>query len=449
MLSDISEITGKKYRNIVLHDVLNRETPFWRDSDVFDLQNAWTARRETYYEYEMEAERLEYYDPGRFFVMGTSFSLGLKHDISALYPYEKVERIVTNQNITYTVDNMRSYLDGCDVVVLEIVEHDLYRQSNIAPLDVLLETLETYTPQSIADQYVPLWDVASHDDRLQASSQGIYFDVPGRPMWTKKSCKVTLANQEIPITGLEIGIRFVDRIFHDGIVFDVYCNGWRIYSRRYTEAWEGVIEIPPEEIKAKEDNIYEIELYTDGSFIPKDLGINNDGRELSMSLSYIKSRRTITAENDNEVDHSIQQPYSSSEPILFTEDAPGTAYFASGISGIETDFAWSLGKAGRLALALDENDIGIDLDAEFNFKMIYNAPQRLIVRSGDEELFNEVITSPDEPVRFRIPAACTESGTLTLDLEYPDAVSPESLGRSTDARVLAFAFQRICFKSVE
>ena len=133
--------------------------------------------------------------------------------------------------------------------------------------------------------------------------------------------------------------------------------------------------------------------------------------------------------------------YQLGENIEFTEDSDGTRYFTKGISHIETNTAWSLETSGQLMLHV--GDVTEDMVGEFQFKSMYAPPQQLIVSSGGQVLYDQVLTTADEPVTFSIPASCVENGTLVLDLEYPGAVSPESRGESADSRELAFRFLSI------
>ena len=135
--------------------------------------------------------------------------------------------------------------------------------------------------------------------------------------------------------------------------------------------------------------------------------------------------------------------YHFGDRIFFTNERDGTRYFRSGISGIETDFAWSLGKSGQIVLDLEKPNE--DLTGNFQFKLIYAAPQRLIISSDGQTLYNQEIISTEQSIEFEVPAECVKNGRLVLDLEYPDAVSPESLGKGSDTRQLAFGFSSIRF----
>ena len=114
----------------------------------------------------------------------------------------------------------------------------------------------------------------------------------------------------------------------------------------------------------------------------------------------------------------------------------GTKYTRT---GIETYIPY-IYKAGQ-EIVFREDDDG---RRYFNQICEVNAPQRLIIRCKGQTLYDEEVSSSEEPVTFKIPPDCIEDGMLILTLEYPDAVSPRSLGQSDDGRILAFAFSLIC-----
>lgn len=110
----------------------------------------------------------------------------------------------------------------------------------------------------------------------------------------------------------------------------------------------------------------------------------------------------------------------------------------------EGDFAWSNGKSNRFFIKFKDNPAH-NLLATFNFKMVHNAPQRLVVKCKDMVLFDETIVQPGE-IEFGIPRDLIDNKGIDLTFEYPSAVSPASLGNSKDKRILAFAFTSMKFE---
>lgn len=173
--------------------------------------------------------------------------------------------------------------------------------------------------------------------------------------------------------------------------------------------------------------------------LPNATSAGGDTRLMSLAFHSMK----ITERQENDTDSKvISHSYTLGNKITFTNDTNGCNYFLYGISHIEGDFAWSLGHSGKIMIPIAE-DTG-DLACEWDFKTIYCKPQRFIVRCGDLTLYDTEL-SAEKHIQFSIPGSCVIDGWLTLDLEYPNAVSPWARGESEDARELAFAFEKIRF----
>lgn len=166
----------------------------------------------------------------------------------------------------------------------------------------------------------------------------------------------------------------------------------------------------------------------------------DDTRILGLAFESMVIGEKQVTDKESEI---LSRNYSIGDKIVFTEESNGTRYFSSGVSYIETDSAWSSGKAGQIILAM--GDFSGALMGEFELKDIYAGPQKLIVRSNGQILYDAEITSVEEPVKFTIPEGCVKNGQLVLDLEYPNAVSPASRHESTDNRELALRFSSIYF----
>ena len=132
--------------------------------------------------------------------------------------------------------------------------------------------------------------------------------------------------------------------------------------------------------------------------------------------------------------------YSLGQNIEFTEENKGTSYFKRGISNIETDFAWTLGKESIFQITTRPPDI--DVEMEIKFKYVLGDSQQLIVKSGDMTLFDETVFPGQEAIKFVIPKEHFSNGALILEMEYPDARQPGN----GDPRILAFGIKNICIK---
>lgn len=91
--------------------------------------------------------------------------------------------------------------------------------------------------------------------------------------------------------------------------------------------------------------------------------------------------------------------------------------------------------------AVFEDDIDDDLLMKIYLSGIFSPPQRMAVYSGDVLLFDETVTSIEEPLQIHIPAECISGREAELSLQFPDAISPKDLGQSGDSRDLAFAIK--------
>lgn len=160
IVTELSNITGKKYRNLILGNIRESDTPFWRDADVFNLLNVWNTVDCTYYEYEMKADNVESYDKMRFLIAGDSFVMGLRNDILETYPDEDIYIIAYDQyiqgpdNTMFEVHqnwenlDMQYYLDNTDVIILGYTEPNLTVYS-YGFVQYLNNYLDTYQPKII------------------------------------------------------------------------------------------------------------------------------------------------------------------------------------------------------------------------------------------------------------------------------------------------------------
>jgi len=189
------------------------------------------------------------------------------------------------------------------------------------------------------------------------------------------------------------------------------------------------IEIPSECIK---NGKLIIDFSYPDAISPIDLDISNDTRVLAFQFYSIS--------------FSEVSKYNNNTKIFFSEKNDGRKYFIYGISGIENDFAWSLGNNSEILIEFQDDLVqSVNLIGRFEFRSVYTGQQHLIVKSGDEVLYDDIVTRDNPNVEFEIPIDCLSDGILTLDLEYPDAISPLERDESTDSRVLAFAFNSISF----
>ncbi len=153
IIADLSEITGKRYRNIVFTGIETSSVPWFRDSDVYDLANVFFRPQMIYYQYNTELEQIDDYDPIRVLIQGDSFALGLRKDIiendetAEVYYITRDESLV-DRNEKYeifygnwSIVDWKHYIDQVDVIVLEATEA-LIREYSFGFVPTLLNVLQ-------------------------------------------------------------------------------------------------------------------------------------------------------------------------------------------------------------------------------------------------------------------------------------------------------------------
>lgn len=305
LIAQISSISQKQYRNIILNHVKSSNTPFWRDGDLFELLNVWNKVNGTYYEYIAEKEYPEQYDKMRFLIWGDSFAEGLRKDILDNYPYEDIyyinyvnyvlDKYGTKTELNNSWDNFdfNYYLDRTDAVVIGITESFL-NDYTIGFIDQLDAFLDTYIPEKTREQYMDFLDAESNNKWKYEFLNGIY-EKEKNYVWLNPYSEFSLCDPQITRDGLELVFNITEEIFYDDKPQEViiYINGKRIYRNKFSKiCLESVLITAEELMKLKEEgDIYNIGIYCSKSFVPKNVGIN-DERELGIVLKYAgRSRR--------------------------------------------------------------------------------------------------------------------------------------------------------------
>ena len=158
-------------------------------------------------------------------------------------------------------------------------------------------------------------------------------------------------------------------------------------------------------------------------YIDRDLKYWNHGEGIGYTLGQI-------------LDFSKRLPYLSSEGWSFPE----------------TQGTWSEGASGKLLLEL--NQIGQPTEIKFTvtpFLVPHRQvdAQRIGVWANGVKLGEAALTLPTaKEISFAIPSSVTlrDGRRLEIRFEYPDAEAPDTLGVSTDARVLAFYFRSLVLR---
>lgn len=135
--------------------------------------------------------------------------------------------------------------------------------------------------------------------------------------------------------------------------------------------------------------------------------------------------------------------YSLGTTLLFGDSGDIAApYFIKGLSAPEGDTTWSLGKESVFSFRPDGykgGDLQVDLSISYTLGV-----QELVVSVSEQEAFSEMIDGKCD-VSFSIPAELIGE-SVDIKFSYPAATSPQELGISEDARVLALSFESMCIR---
>ena len=299
ILSDLRELTGKNYRQIQFGEINVSTDPFWRDNDVFDLLNVWSLPDITYYEYSVNQTFPKEFDRLGVLLSGTSFADGLRSDILSAYPTENVYYV--NRSDFFQKPNgeiqafygdwnalhLSEYLDKIDVVIIENITPELNKYSH-GFVEHLLKVLEEYVPaERSAMQMFDGDSDAGLDDKCV---NGFWWKEDGF-VWARKDSVILLQDVNITEKGLQINFDISSWTIQKHGVQDVhiYVNGKKVFSRQYNAQTGDCVVIPPDQLATSVygDDIYEVSVLCSKDFVPKELGINEDTRDLAITFTYI------------------------------------------------------------------------------------------------------------------------------------------------------------------
>ena len=295
----MKKISGKELRNIQLTNMNTSSTPYWRDSDVYDLLNVFSPISDiTYYEYSMEPEKPSSYDKTRILLQGGSFSEGFIQDYFGMYSSDDIAYINYSNFIRDKHGNVQAlqswndldlgkYLDRADFVVIELQEAVVYKYSS-GFVDYLDKYLNTYVPNSSGTAYsinfYPAAQIGLDD------SVGLW-QYEGDYAWSTDYIQVALQNENITGNGISLDFTVTDYLISQGeCSLTVYVNQQKIDTFTTTNPGRYKLDYTAENF-ATDSNIYEIEIYCNNYFVPQEIGLNEDSRELSLMIHYIGEKR--------------------------------------------------------------------------------------------------------------------------------------------------------------
>lgn len=296
VVKDLAEVTGKSYRNIAFNGVEESNTPFWRDADVWDLANIWNRIDGTFYQYNVVPAEYDCYDKMRILIYGDSFVHGLRKDILEMFPEDEIYYINYDNYIMDSDENLtvldhdwsnldfQYYLDNTDAVVVEMVD-SMIPDFTCGFVNALDAALDDYVPNKV---YPSCIDCSSSEEPDMSDTFGVHGN-EGDFFWTQKEFSVTVQSPSISEKGLLIkyGIsgQIINMMGEDTVA--IYVNGVKVAENTYTEPENYEIYLSPEMLNINDENIYTVFGRCSRSFIPKEIGHNEDTRELALQLNYI------------------------------------------------------------------------------------------------------------------------------------------------------------------
>ena len=296
IIEKMSHLTGKNYRNMVLGEPIKKDIPFWRDADIYSLQNIWKSPKGTYYEFFEQPGKVLGKDNFGLLMQGTSFSAGILNEIQKIYPYSNVYSIGRNNSYSenygaynsfknFSEIDFTRYLNNVDVVLIEMTECECHNQT-YGFVDFLIDFLDQYIPQKSKVSFANSISTEKNESINKSSIiTGVYND-----LWMKKESEIIIEDSMIQQNGLLFKIEISNFLFmkeQEPVRINIFVNDYEVYWEDFSSAEQLKITIPPEMLYNGYKDKYYIKITASRSFIPQELNINNDSRELAFQILYI------------------------------------------------------------------------------------------------------------------------------------------------------------------
>lgn len=188
-----------------------------------------------------------------------------------------------------------------------------------------------------------------------------------------------------------------------------------------------------------QDGVLELDFQFPDAISPYELGISGDIRTLAVGFA------DMTIEEADLTDLELAAMaygvpmYELGTVVKFNASENPTHVFTAGLSQPEENYAWSLGTEGEIKLAVGE--VSAPLYAELGVVGTIDNNQIISISAQGETLYEAALPTGASKIQFGIPKEAVVNGILTLELSYPNAVSPQSINPdSTDTRVLSVRF---------
>ena len=188
-----------------------------------------------------------------------------------------------------------------------------------------------------------------------------------------------------------------------------------------------------------QDGVLELDFQFPDAISPYELGISGDIRTLAVGFA------DMTIEEADLTDLELAAMaygvpmYELGTVVKFNASENPADVFTAGVSQPEENYAWSLGTEGEIKLAVGE--VSAPLYAEMGVVDTIDNNQIISISAQGETLYEAALPTGASKIQFGIPKEAVVNGILTLELSYPNAVSPQSINPdSTDTRVLSVRF---------
>ena len=139
-------------------------------------------------------------------------------------------------------------------------------------------------------------------------------------------------------------------------------------------------------------------------------------------------------------------PLDSGEQLFFFGAQNNSrAYITTGLSGAEEHFTWTEGHHLDFFATFEDYEPQKSIHSFIDCG-VFNGTQRVNVIVNESQRI-ELVARDGIPLEFDFEPS--DNGKVHIEMEFPDAVSPKSLGMSGDPRVLALALKTITFSQSE
>ena len=134
--------------------------------------------------------------------------------------------------------------------------------------------------------------------------------------------------------------------------------------------------------------------------------------------------------------------------VEFSIGGNSDQFVVEGFYPAESIGRWTAGTQGQLVIRDLPHDVPVNVRARMGpFIALPNALwQRLRISTGSTVLYENSVRENAEISFIIPPGIISGDGSLVLDLQYPDAVSPTAVSGSSDTRVLAFSIWDMAFE---